>query len=52
MKIYTEHVWCCYNCPNCSKGYGSDYCSASGKDIPNTNEISWDCPLLDLEETQ
>lgn len=52
MKVYTEHVWCCYNCPNRQKGYGADYCSNSGKDIHNTNEISWHCPLPNSEETQ
>lgn len=50
MKIYTEEVWYCVDCPNVADGYGGPYCTETGRDLVFESDFPWWCPLPNLEE--
>lgn len=50
MKIYTENILRCCECPNCRPTYGGHYCGGTYLDIANVYSIPETCPLPNVEE--
>lgn len=50
MKIYTEEVRGCFDCPNKRLGYGSPYCCVTFRDVLVDSGLPEECPLPDKEE--
>lgn len=50
MKIYTEEISSCWDCPNRKLGYGAPYCTLDWRSIQDPHEIPEHCLLPDKEE--